>query len=105
MAHHCAGCSTTAGMAGCPEHGGHSWSSSQPVLTHCQHGLDLRINPRCYLCEPAATPTPLDVGLRAAALRVIEESILAPERDVVRVSVEAWRGLNAALAAAEEAES
>jgi len=52
-----------------------------------------------------ATPAPLDVGLRAAALRVIEESILAPERDVVRVSVEAWRGLNAALAAAEEAES
>jgi hypothetical protein len=31
-----------------------SWSSSQPVLTHCQHGLDLRLNPRCYLCRPAS---------------------------------------------------
>jgi hypothetical protein len=45
----------------------------------------------------APTPAPLD-DLRSAALRVIEESILAPERDVVRVSIEAWRGLNAALA-------
>jgi len=69
MAHHCAGCSTTAGMAGCPEHGGHSWSSSQPVLTHCQHGLDLRINPRCYLCEPAANPAPLDAPVRGALAR------------------------------------
>ena len=35
--------------------------------------------------------------LRAAALAVIEQSILAPERDVVRVSIAAWRGLNRAL--------
>jgi len=71
VSHHCAGCSTTAGMAGCPEHGGHSWSSSQVVVTHCQHGLDLRIHPRCYLCEPAATPAPLDEGRLARALFVI----------------------------------
>ena len=68
MSHHCAGCSTTAGMAGCPEHGRHSWSSSQVVVTHCQHGLDLRIHPRCYLCEPAATPAPLDVEARGGYL-------------------------------------
>jgi hypothetical protein len=55
-------------MAGCPEHGGHSWSSSQPIITHCQHGLDLRITPRCYLCEPAATPAPLDVLVAAQEL-------------------------------------
>jgi len=68
VSHHCAGCSTTAGMAGCPEHGGHSWSSSQVVVTHCQHGLDLRIHPRCYLCEPAATPAPLAVLVAAKAV-------------------------------------
>ena len=68
MSHHCAGCSTTAGMAGCPEHGGHSWSSSQVIVTHCQHGLDLRIHPHCYLCEPAATPAPLDVERLARAI-------------------------------------
>jgi hypothetical protein len=33
----------------------HTWSSSQPVITHCVHGLDLRINPRCYLCDPVVT--------------------------------------------------
>ena len=80
MSHHCAGCSTTAGMAGCPEHGRHSWSSSQVVVTHCQHGLDLRIHPRCYLCEPAATPAPLDVGprLMAAVRAVIADGIDSP---------------------------
>jgi len=80
VSHHCAGCSTTAGMAGCPEHGGHSWSSSQVVITHCQHGLDLRIHPRCYLCEPAATPAPLDVGprLMAAVRAVIADGIDSP---------------------------
>ena len=24
------------------------------VITHCPHGLDLRIHPRCYLCDPIA---------------------------------------------------
>ena len=42
----------------------HSWSSSQPVVTHCQHGLDLRLNPRCYLCAP----TPPDALREAAQL-------------------------------------
>ena len=37
------------------------WSGSELLLTHCRHGLDLRLNPRCYLCvTPAATPSPLD---------------------------------------------
>lgn len=22
------------------------------VITHCKHGLDLRVHPRCYLCKP-----------------------------------------------------
>lgn len=58
----CDTCRTTIGRAGCPIHRdsatlvaqSHSWSVSTPILTHCQHGLDLRIHPRCYLCEPAA---------------------------------------------------
>jgi len=64
----CDGCRGTAGMSGCPTHG-HSWSSSQPVITHCPHGLDLRLNPRCYLCEPITlAPTPPDA---LAAMRPI----------------------------------
>jgi hypothetical protein len=42
------------------------WSGSELLLTHCRHGLDLRLNPRCYLCDPlAATPAPLDVTVAA----------------------------------------
>jgi len=52
--------------------GGHTWASSTPVLTHCRHGLDLRLNPRCYLCEPAATPAPLDVDALYRALLAVE---------------------------------
>jgi hypothetical protein len=36
-------------------------TSSKPIITHCEHGLDLRIHPRCYLCKPltgAETPYP-----------------------------------------------
>lgn len=25
------------------------------VTTHCKHGLDLRVHPRCYLCKPLET--------------------------------------------------
>ena len=57
----CDGCRGTAGMAGCPTHG-HTWASSQPVVTHCPHGLDLRVHPRCYLCSPS------DAEARAALL-------------------------------------
>ena len=57
----CDGCRGTLGRAGCPSHRdsatyidpSHSWSSSTPILTHCLHGLDLRLHPRCYLCNPA----------------------------------------------------
>jgi hypothetical protein len=57
----CDGCRTTIGRAGCPTHRDsavytdrHEWSTSEPVLTHCIHGLDLRLHPRCYLCRPAS---------------------------------------------------
>jgi hypothetical protein len=58
----CDTCRTTIGRAGCPTHRDsavctdrHEWSSaSTPVLTHCIHGLDLRLHPRCYLCRPAS---------------------------------------------------
>ena len=50
----CDTCRTTIGRAGCPTHG-HTWASSQPVVTHCPHGLDLRVHPRCYLCRPDPT--------------------------------------------------
>lgn len=63
------------GRAGCPTHRQNNavtiapstqWSSSEPILTHCNHGLDLRINPRCYLCHPVVTTIgsgPLDTAL------------------------------------------
>lgn len=50
----CDGCRTTAGAAGCSIHG-RTWSSS-PIITHCPHGLDLRLYPRCYLCSPEMLP-------------------------------------------------
>lgn len=63
----CDGCRTTIGRAGCPIHRDsaaytdhQTWASSTPVLTHCVHGLDLRIHPRCYLCRPEADPTPTE---------------------------------------------
>jgi len=43
----------------------HTWSGSTPVVTHCTHGVDLRLTPRCYLCEPEARATP-DTRLREA---------------------------------------
>lgn len=58
MSHHCAGCSTTAGIAGCPEHGSNTYPRSvgqvgvNDFITNCRHGVDLRFVPRCYLCRP-----------------------------------------------------
>ena len=52
----------TIGRAGCPTHrdsnaytdeaGAYHFTGSRLVLTHCVHGLDLRLHPRCYLCRP-----------------------------------------------------
>ena len=59
MAVHCVGCSTTAGVAGCPEHGSNTYPRSvgqvgvNDFITNCRHGVDLRFVPRCYLCRPA----------------------------------------------------
>ena len=96
----CDGCRGTIGPAGCPTHRGsatyidpsHSWSSSTPVLTHCQHGLDLRIHPRCYLCKPAA---PAD-GLRESAERVVGRFLDTPA-SLAGVHVAALNDLRAAL--------
>lgn len=56
MAVHCAGCSTTAGIAGCPEHGSNTYTPPligvNDFITNCRHGVDLRFVPRCYLCRP-----------------------------------------------------
>lgn len=30
----------------------YGYSSTGPVITHCPHGLDMRLHPRCYLCTP-----------------------------------------------------
>ena len=35
------------------------YSSTGPVITHCPHGLDMRLHPRCYLCRPLADLPPL----------------------------------------------
>ena len=61
--------------------------------THCPHGVDLRVSPRCYLCQPAqpatadprptsatgwaghAVETPLDEERLARALDRVEGSI------------------------------
>jgi len=67
----CDTCRSTIGRAGCPTHrdsnaytdeaGAFHYTGSGLVMTHCIHGLDLRLHPRCYLCKPlAATPAPLD---------------------------------------------
>lgn len=34
------------------EAGAYHWTGSQLVMTHCIHGLDRRLHPRCYLCRP-----------------------------------------------------
>lgn len=56
MSDHCAGCSTTAGIAGCPEHGSNTYTPHligvNDFITTCRHGIDLRLTPRCYLCRP-----------------------------------------------------
>ena len=26
------------------------------IITHCKHGLDLRLYPRCFLCKPLECP-------------------------------------------------
>ena len=31
-----------------------TYSSTGPVITHCSHGLDMRLYPRCFLCTPLA---------------------------------------------------
>ena len=64
----CDGCRTSLGRAGCPTHRQNAsvtiapsvqWSSNEPVLTHCVHGLDLRTNQRCYLCRPWPDDSPV----------------------------------------------
>jgi hypothetical protein len=42
-------------------------------ITTCRHGLDLRVHPHCYLCQPEDTRTAEPGGLRAIA-----ESYLTP---------------------------
>lgn len=76
----CDGCRGSLGRQGCPTHrdsatyadptqaGRYEWTGSTLVLTHCIHGLDLRLYPRCYLCRPADQTfstggnTPTDFG-------------------------------------------
>jgi hypothetical protein len=77
---------------------GYSWSSSTPVLTHCQHGLDLRINPRCYLCRPEAAS--LD-GLREAAQRLVD----APKTARYVEGTGLWKDIEALSAALREGET
>ena len=56
----CDGCRTTLDRMGCPTHR----DQPQPApganlyITHCIHGLDLRLYPRCYLCRPLKTEDP-----------------------------------------------
>lgn len=52
----CDGCSTTLGRAGCVSHRDRPSPGANLFITHCQHGLDLRLNPRCYLCRPEPEP-------------------------------------------------
>jgi hypothetical protein len=51
----------------------HAWSTSTPTLTHCIHGLDLRINPRCYLCSPYITASEIVVAERADCGRKVRD--------------------------------
>lgn len=75
----CDTCRSTIGRAGCPTHrdsnaytdeaGAYHYTGSRLVMTHCVHGLDLRLHPRCYLCRPEQ---PAPDALRAAAQAVVE---------------------------------
>ena len=48
----CDTCRTTIGRAGCPTHRDKPSPGVNFYITTCVHGLDLRVVPRCYLCEP-----------------------------------------------------
>jgi hypothetical protein len=54
MVYGCNGCATTLGRAECATHRDKPKPSGGVNLyfTHCIHGLDMRIYPRCYLCKP-----------------------------------------------------
>ena len=104
----CDTCRTTIGRAGCPTHrdsntytdeaGAYHYTGSRLVITHCIHGLDLRLHPRCYLCNPVrwyGVLRPSDEP-HDAALREMEEI----ERKALSDS---WaEGFNSALSEASE---
>jgi hypothetical protein len=76
----------------------HEWSTSTPVLTHCIHGLDLRLHPRCYLCRPASdeqVTSRCDHAALVAAAREVDEAFDGPSP--TQRQIDAIDALRAAL--------
>ena len=69
---------------------------------HCPHGLDLRTNPRCYLCRPVVE-APETSGLRDAAKALVKAAPLNWNQRPAESFIVALADLRAALAATKEA--
>lgn len=74
----CDTCRTTIGRQGCPTHKDKPTPiGANMFITTCMHGVDLRFNPRCYICKPMSET---QINMRERIIKVLAKHGLTNNR-------------------------